>query len=412
MIQGPTDFSPESESWLRPLSAQSAMPVGEDTRANTDVQAFMADRASDVSEPLQASAFGLDPTSAQVLFAGEADRGLVGRYIERRHMIYHLMQRECPMVVTAPAGRGKSALVDVVAAELLDQNFEVLVLDVEPGANYDDIANCIGRSIDPNNGYMEGRASPRPLVIMVDSIDRLATREERNALLRLAHEFAGTMERARWCLIGRGHDALSLFSPLALSLGRVEHVALGLLSDQEISRIVFRLTGHWGLGMTPGALRGIVFLSRGLPAVAVRLCEAVAQMLASEWRGDITLADVEMTLPHVAAGSQGGGALLNTGGDRSQAEAILLACARAPHDETGGFRVEDVQTELRRMPYADSVVQRMIQKLQSQLNQLKSAGPEGPLLELRGEDGRTRYAFSDDRVPVHLLMRAFAGGRQ
>lgn len=407
-----SDVAPALDGWKMPLRSTGARPgaAGKDDR-DPDLDAYLADgEAEAAAEP------SLQPQSPQiesVMLAGEAERGLVGRQIERRALAYALTVGVRPVLLVAPAGRGKSALVDVIAAEFVERDYEVLVLDIAQGASFADVANTLGKSISPESGFIAGRAAPRPLLIMIDGVERLPNVAQRDALLRLAVEFRGDEERARWCLIGRGRDPSVLFSAHMLASGPADRVPLPLMSDQEIARVAQRLVAYWQLEISPGALRGIVFLSRGLPGVTVRLCEAIACMLATEGRGEVTLADLDLALPHVAAGGgrlDVGGGGDEAAGERSQAEIILLACARAPNDADGCFGLAEAEEELRRMPCDEAMIRRMAGKLRSQLLRLDNTDAGSPIVVVTGSEGDRRYAFADDRVPVHLLMRAFAGG--
>ncbi len=252
-------------------------------------------------------------------------------------------------------------------------------------------------------GLLARLSARAPAWIVFDAFERVSDATTRLRMRELAEATVAGAPGATLVFAGSGQAGDDLMSPSA-SLVPV-HVTR--LTNDESVECVLRALRQVAIVADDVVVERIAVLANGLPHAVQALAQGAAHDAASAGSGHLESLNLDAGMRAVLTGSphdvREAYEQATVRARRGIYPEILLACALAPRDGHGNFRVADVCDAVTR------IVQREVRGLTNQVSALTEAG-RGAVLVKQGAAKAARYRFVDPRLEPYILMRGLEEG--
>lgn len=316
-------------------------------------------------------------------------------------------------------GVGKTSLSKVLA-ELFDAPDLPTIRDVLVTCNtestYDSIWRDIFRELDLE---FDGEASPEnvryevakldpPAVIVIDELDRV---EDDLALTLLADtikSFSDRLLASTLILVGVARSVGDLVGEHESIVRNLAQIEMPRMSMRELAGIIVTGCEQCGLTIRPDAMSKIVTLSEGLPHYTHLLTLHAARRVVQNDRTDITLTDVNASIPGAVARHTIQSAYLKAVRSTRSANLyakVLLACALAPKNQLGYFTAGSIRDALQVIAGRRIDIPAFARHLANFLEPERAS-----ILVREGEPRNYFYRFSDPIMQPYVVLTGLAEG--
>ncbi|MDE2581026.1 MAG: orc1/cdc6 family replication initiation protein [Rhodospirillales bacterium] len=306
-------------------------------------------------------------------------RRLAGRTSELALIVQAVSYNRAHVVLYGDRGRGKTSLVNLVAAAARTAGYMVGRYACSHGSDFDEIIRGLVRDLpkpflslpavdDPglegceaalpqrplhprDVALLPGRLSGRRLVLIVDEFDRVADSDTRTRLADTIKQVSDRGARLSIVVVGVSDSLEELLGRHPSIQRNIIGVHLPLLSDYEVKEILAAGARHAGIEYPAHIQEGIAALARGVPYIAHLLGLHAGENALQRRAAVVTNADLRAAIararleidPRVAVTF----AELTRDGQDRQVQALLEAIAAAGHDLFGRFAVQEVDGAVR-----------------------------------------------------------------
>ncbi len=356
-----------------------------------------------------------------------SSRRVAGRQTELLRIFRAIALDRAHVVLYGERGRGKTSLVNLVAAAARSGGYMVGRYSCASDSNFDDIMRGLARDLpasllavpaigdstlegceaalpagrlQPRDiAALPGRLSGKRLVLIADEFDRVESMATRTCLADTIKQVSDRGAALNFVIVGVSDSLEELLGRHPSIQRNILGLPLPLLSDQEIGHILDQAHREAGITFPPAAQAGIVAAARGVPYVAQLLglhagVEAMARDGATVNEADLRAAmqrAVEEADPRVASLYE---ALTRGGRDPGMREA-LHAIAAGEQDRFGRFAAGGPQDAHRVADHAMDAALWVRLVEAGAVRACPSAGPD-------------RFTFADPLFRHYVLMREAA----
>lgn len=306
-------------------------------------------------------------------------RRLAGRASELALIIQAIAYNRAHVVLYGDRGRGKTSLVNLVAASARtsgymvgryacaqDSDFDEIMRGLArdlpraflslPGADDPALEGCEAalpqRPLHPRDiALLPGRLSGGRLVLIVDEFDRVADSDTRTRFADTIKQVSDRGARLSIVLVGVSDSLEELLGRHPSIQRNVIGVHLPLLADADVREILASGARHAGLEYPAHVQDAIAALARGVPYIAHLLGLHAGENTLRRQAQVVTNQDLRAAIgqsvteidPRVAVSYEE----LTSGGQDLDMQVLLRAIATASHDRYGRFAVQDSDAVLR-----------------------------------------------------------------
>lgn len=317
-------------------------------------------------------------------------------------------------------GVGKTSLANIIA-ELFEASDLPQIRAARVNCNSDDsfadLWRNIYRELDiPHDGiplspedvrYTLARESV-PAVIVIDELDRFDDDESLSLLADLIKSLSDHNVPSTLVMVGVAESIDELMGEHESIARSLVKVRMPRMSRRELIQILEEGWPRAGLTATEEAEARITILSRGLPHFTHLLALHAGQRAVQNDRSEVTLADVNASIPtavskHVVEGDYL--RAVRTSHSDTLYRPVLVACALAPQDQFGYFPAGAVREPLR------VIAGRRIEipQFARHLSQFLESDRGSPLQRI-GVKRRYVYRFRDPILQTYAILRGVADG--
>ena len=298
-----------------------------------------------------------------------SSRRVAGRQAELLRVFRAIALDRAHVVLYGERGRGKTSLVNLVAAAARsagymvgryacasDTDFDAMMrglardlpasLLAVPALGDSSLEGCeaalpAGRLQPRDIASLPGRLSGKRLVLIADEFDRIEDSATRTSLADTIKQVSDRGAALSFVIVGVSDSLEELLGRHPSIQRNILGLPLPLLSDQEIGNILEQARRDAGISFPEEVRDAIVMVARGVPYMAQLLglhagVEAMARDAATVSNADLRAAferAVDEADPHLASLYEG----LTRGGRDAAMRAALLAVADGAQDRFGRF---------------------------------------------------------------------------
>lgn len=344
-----------------------------------------------------------------------------GRFGLVRDVINALNQRGQHVVLYGERGVGKTSLANVLS-DVFARNTRLDLTSIRVNCNSSDDFASLWRTIfrrlkvepladheiAPERVREVLEEQPRPLLIVIDELDRLGDDDALSLLADTIKALSDHAVRATIVLVGVADSIDDLVGDHRSVERALVQVKMPRMSRRELVEIVEKGIARLGMGIDPEAKTKIASLSEGLPHYTHLLGLHAAQSAIMDDRQGVTIGDVDNATRVAVEKAQ-----QSILGDYHKAtrsprkdnlyKQVLLACALAPKDELGYFAAGGVRDPMSRImgePYE-------IPAFARHLNEFTTA-ERGSVLSKEGQPRKYFYRFANPLLQPFVILHGLS----
>lgn len=306
-------------------------------------------------------------------------RGLAGRAAELELILQAISYNRAHVVLYGDRGRGKTSLVNMVAASARTAGYMVGRYACSHGSDFDEIIHGLAcdlprpflslpavddpglegceaalpqRPLHPRDiALLPGRLSGGRLVLIIDEFDRVADTETRARLADTIKQVSDRGARLSIVVVGVSDSLEELLGRHPSIQRNIIGVHLPLLSDRDVKEIVAAGARQSGLEYPDRVCNSIVALSRGVPYIVHLLGLHAGESSLRRGARVVTGADLRTAIARAVVQVDPTAAVtyaeLTRNGTDSEVYSLLSIIAAADHDRFGRFAVQALDTTVR-----------------------------------------------------------------
>jgi len=346
-----------------------------------------------------------------------------GRHRQLARCLMALGQPGLHVAVYGERGVGKTSLANVLPAWITELNrpdVRAVRINCDVEDNFSSIWTKAFRelrdpwreadgSIDPEAIRFRLESDERAYLIVLDELDRI---KDSSALTLLA-DTVKTMSDHRvsthLMLVGVAQSIEHLIGEHESVVRCLEQVEMPRMTSKELEQILVHGYGSVNMTIEDSANSSIIEMAEGLPHFAHLLGLSSGTLAIEDDRDIVVRSDVDRAIrketeTHTLMSTYR--MATHSTQPKHLYEQVLVACAMAPKDELGYFRMSDVVRPLSAVLHRDASIQLLAPHLSEFTSQER-----GRVLHREGKPHRPRFRFRDPLLQPFAKLAALADGR-